>query len=145
MAGQMKKNAGFFMTIGMGIDLPTVWRFLSLVLGGLVALLVVKALVAALACRLFAGGRELAVETAFLLAPAGEFAFVVIATALAGEVLDPQSASVVAAIAGLSMLVTPLLARLGRTDEAGTAYDDAIGRCANLAERAHLIERRAQL
>lgn len=38
-----------------------------------------------------------------------------------------------------------LLARAGRTDEAATAYDEAIGRCANLAERAHLIERRAQL
>lgn len=38
-----------------------------------------------------------------------------------------------------------LLARSGRLDEARTAYDEAIGRCANLAERAHLIERRAQL
>ena len=38
-----------------------------------------------------------------------------------------------------------LLARLGRLDEARTAYDEAIGRCGNLAERAHLIERRAQL
>lgn len=38
-----------------------------------------------------------------------------------------------------------LLARAGRRDEAATAYDEAIGRCSNLAERAHLIERRAQL
>lgn len=38
-----------------------------------------------------------------------------------------------------------LLARLGRVDEARTAYDEAIGRCGNLAERAHLIERRARL
>ncbi|MGY2701691.1 RNA polymerase sigma factor [Nocardioides sp. HB32] len=38
-----------------------------------------------------------------------------------------------------------LLARLGRSAEAGTAYDEAIGRCSNLAERTHLIERRAQL
>ncbi len=38
-----------------------------------------------------------------------------------------------------------LLARCGRLDEARTAYDEAIGRCANLAERAHLIERRARL
>lgn len=36
-----------------------------------------------------------------------------------------------------------LLARAGRLDEARTAYDEAIGRCTNLAERAHLIERRA--
>ena len=38
-----------------------------------------------------------------------------------------------------------LLARAGRLEEARTSYDEAIGRCANLAERAHLIERRAQL
>lgn len=38
-----------------------------------------------------------------------------------------------------------LLARAGRMTEAATAYDEAIGRCANLAERAHLIERRRLL
>jgi RNA polymerase sigma-70 factor (ECF subfamily) len=38
-----------------------------------------------------------------------------------------------------------LLARAGRPDVARASYDEAIGRCANLAERAHLIERRAQL
>lgn len=38
-----------------------------------------------------------------------------------------------------------LLARLGRLDEARTAYDEAVGRCGNLAERAHLIERRSRL
>jgi RNA polymerase sigma-70 factor (ECF subfamily) len=38
-----------------------------------------------------------------------------------------------------------LLARAGRLDAARTAYDEAIGRCQNLAERAHLIERRARL
>lgn len=38
-----------------------------------------------------------------------------------------------------------LLARLGRVAEASTAYDEAIGRCSNLAERAHLIERRLSL
>ncbi|WP_345522799.1 RNA polymerase sigma factor [Nocardioides conyzicola] len=38
-----------------------------------------------------------------------------------------------------------LLARLGRLDDARTAYDEAIGRCGNLAERAHLIERRRLL
>ncbi|WP_252274759.1 DUF6596 domain-containing protein [Nocardioides sp. LMS-CY] len=38
-----------------------------------------------------------------------------------------------------------LLARAGRTTEAATAYDEAIGRCANLAEREHLIERRRRL
>ena len=38
-----------------------------------------------------------------------------------------------------------LLARVGRVAEAATAYDEAVGRCSNLAERAHLLERRARL
>ena len=38
-----------------------------------------------------------------------------------------------------------LLARAGRLDEARTSYDEAVGRCHNLAERAHLIERRSRL
>ena len=38
-----------------------------------------------------------------------------------------------------------LLARAGELEAARTAYDEAIGRCANLAERAHLIERRSRL
>ena len=38
-----------------------------------------------------------------------------------------------------------LLARCGRTDEARRSYDEAIGRCANLVERAHLIERVSSL
>ena len=36
-----------------------------------------------------------------------------------------------------------LLARCGRREEARTSYDEAIGRCANLAERRQLMERRA--
>ena len=60
-----------------------------------------------------------------------------------------------AGLAALDGLVLPghrlpatraeLLLRLDRREEAATAYDEAIGRCANLAERAHLVERRAQL
>jgi len=60
-----------------------------------------------------------------------------------------------AALAGLSDEELPghrlpaaraeLLARSGRPDEAGLAYDTAIQRCGNEAERAHLEERRAAL
>jgi RNA polymerase sigma-70 factor (ECF subfamily) len=38
-----------------------------------------------------------------------------------------------------------LLSRAGQVDEARTAYDAAIDRCGNEAERAHLEERRAAL
>lgn len=114
----------FFMTVGMGLDLGAVWANVGLVLAGLVGMLIVKGLLVYLACRLFAGDHRLSLEAAFLLAPAGEFAFVILATAIAGDVIPPETATLVAAIAGLSMLLTPALAAMGRklatkTEEGG--------------------------
>ncbi len=104
----------FFTTVGIGLDLGAVWDNAVLVLGGLAALLAIKFIVVYVAARLFAGGHPVALETAFLLAPAGEFAFVILAAANVGGVVDPGTAAIVTAIAGLSMLLTPGFAALGR-------------------------------
>lgn len=103
----------FFTTVGIGLDLGAVWANLTLVFGGLAAMLAVKFAIVFLACRLFAGDTRLSLEAGFLLAPAGEFAFVILAAAAAGDVLDAQTRAIVAAIAGLSMLLTPAFARIG--------------------------------
>ncbi len=104
----------FFMTVGMGLDLGAVWQNGGVVLAGLVLMLLVKAALVYLACRLFAGDHRLSLEAAFLLAPAGEFAFVVLAAASSGDVIPAEVSTLVAAIAGLSMLMTPALAAIGR-------------------------------
>ncbi len=104
----------FFMTVGMGIDLASVAPVLHWALGGLVVLLVAKALIAAMACRLFAGGNALSIEAASLLAPAGEFAFVILSTAAVSGILASETMTVLTAIAGLSMLLVPILGRAGR-------------------------------
>ena len=104
----------FFMTVGMALDLPSLVMQPGLILGGLAAMLVAKFVIAFLACRLFAGDRLVSLETASLLAPAGEFAFVVVAAAGAAGVLDSGTSGNIAAIAGLSMLLIPVLGRLGR-------------------------------
>ncbi|MGX6647446.1 cation:proton antiporter domain-containing protein [Maricaulaceae bacterium MS644] len=103
----------FFTTVGIGLDLGAVAQNLILVFGGLAAMLVLKFAIVYAACRLFAGNGRLALEAGFLLAPAGEFAFVILAAAAAGAIIDPQTQAIVAAIAGLSMLLTPALARIG--------------------------------
>lgn len=120
----------FFMTVGMALDLPSLVTQPGLILGGLAALLVTKFLIAFLACRLFAGDRLVSLETASLLAPAGEFAFVVVAAAGAAGVLDAGTSGNIAAIAGLSMLLIPVLGRLGglavsrlESDEPATHLD----------------------
>ena len=115
----------FFMTVGMGLDLGAVWQNVGLVLAGLVGMLIVKGLLVYLACRLFAGDHRLSLEAAFLLAPAGEFAFVILATANAGDVIPAETATMVAAIAGLSMLLTPALAAIGR--KLATRSEDGVG------------------
>ena len=103
----------FFTTVGIGLDLSVIIANVGLVLSGLVIMLVIKFIIVYAACRIFIGGRRLSLEAAFLLAPAGEFAFVVVAAAMAGSVIEPDTAALVAAIAGLSMLLTPIFASLG--------------------------------
>lgn len=104
----------FFMTVGLNLDLATIWGSLPIVLGGMALLLGAKAAIAAFALRSFGVKPAQAIETAFLLAPASEFAFVVVTTATASAVFDAATATLVAGIAGLSMLTTPMMARMGR-------------------------------
>ena len=103
----------FFMTVGMGLDLPPILSQPGVILAGLGALLLLKLFIGFGALRLFAGKTPMSIEAAFLLAPAGEFAFVVIAAATAVGALAPEPGGMMAAIAGLSMLLIPILGKVG--------------------------------
>lgn len=103
----------FFMTVGMGLDLPSILSQPWLILAGLGALLLLKLFIGFGALRLFAGKTPMSIEAAFLLAPAGEFAFVVIAAATAVGALAPEPGGMMAAIAGLSMLLIPISGKVG--------------------------------
>ena len=101
------------MTVGLAIDLSVVLENWQIVLGGLAAMLAIKALLAFIAIRIFSGDQATSVETAFLLAPAGEFAFVIVGAGLAAGSLAAGTSAVVTAIAALSMLIIPASWRLG--------------------------------
>ncbi|MEM9740011.1 MAG: cation:proton antiporter [Pseudomonadota bacterium] len=103
----------FFLTVGMSLDLAVIASLWQEVLIGLAGLLVLKFIVSAMACRLFAGPTHVAVETASFLAPAGEFAFVILAAASAGAIVDPETSTLIAAIAGISMVAIPMLSKAG--------------------------------
>ncbi|MEL7545686.1 MAG: cation:proton antiporter [Pseudomonadota bacterium] len=115
----------FFMTVGLGLDLGVILSAWPTVLAGLVALLGAKFAIAWLAARLFAGGTKLSLEAAGLLAPAGEFAFVILAAGVAAGVVTGADATIASALAGLSMLIIPAMwkvsqkvaERLPETDE----------------------------
>lgn len=104
----------FFMTVGLGLDLGVIWSAWPTVLLGLIALLSVKFVIAWGATRLFAGGPKLATESAGLLAPAGEFAFVILAAGAAAGVVSGADATIASALAGLSMLIIPASWRVSR-------------------------------
>lgn len=103
----------FFLTVGLAIDISVVVDNWPTVFGGLIALLVVKAVIAVVAIRMFSGTWPVAVEAASLLAPAGEFAFVILGAGLAAGTLMAETTTVVSAIVALSMLIVTISWRCG--------------------------------
>ena len=95
----------FFLTVGLAIDLTVVLENWPIVFGGLAALLLIKALIAFVAVRIFAGTWSVAAESASLLAPAGEFAFVILGAGLAAGTLLAETTTILTAIVALSMLL----------------------------------------
>lgn len=97
----------FFIAIGMSINVDTVlyswWRILLAV----PAIMVVKAAILYGLNRLFGAGHDDATRAALLLPQAGEFAFVLFASAGAVRALWPSEISLVAAIVTFSMAFTP--------------------------------------
>jgi CPA2 family monovalent cation:H+ antiporter-2 len=104
----------FFMTVGMGMD-PLQILHAPLWLACAVALLVLlKAVVIAPVLRLGGLPWGRAVEGALLLGQGGEFAFIVIGYAVSSKLLDAGLGGRVMLAVGLSLFLTPLLARIGR-------------------------------
>lgn len=104
----------FFVSVGMTVDLRTVWSAIGTVLLLVSILVVVKALILYVASRTFGVGTSAAAEVAVLLAQGGEFGFIVIGLARSLEIMEPQTAQLATAVAGISMMLTPLLALCGR-------------------------------
>ena len=104
----------FFLTVGLAIDLTVVIDNWQIVLGGLAALLLIKAIIAFAAIRIFSGNRAVSIETASLLAPAGEFAFVILGAGVAAGSIVSGNATIATAVGALSMLIIAGSWRFGR-------------------------------
>ncbi|MGO8799620.1 MAG: cation:proton antiporter [Roseiarcus sp.] len=103
----------FFVAVGAELDLSLLFAGpapILLVAGGVI---VVKALALLLLGGAFRLPGRVAREISALLSPGGEFAFVVIGAAVAGNVIAPRVGQTVLVAVTLTMLVAPALARLG--------------------------------
>ena len=102
------------MSVGMGIDLRALlaeplWIPLSVV-----GLLAMKAAIIFVLLRVFGLSWGRAAEGGLLLGQGGEFAFIVIGLALGFELISRPIGQFMLIVVGVSMLVAPLAARLGR-------------------------------
>ena len=104
----------FFFSVGMSIDPGAIWHHPLTILIGVVALVVLKALVAFVLARIFKVSKASSFETAILLAPGGEFAFIVIAMILSYGLIARDVAELLLTIVAVSMTVLPGLAVFGR-------------------------------
>ncbi|MGL4438754.1 MAG: monovalent cation:proton antiporter-2 (CPA2) family protein [Bosea sp. (in: a-proteobacteria)] len=102
----------FFMAVGMSIDLKLVaanWLLLAIAAPALVLL---KISIAAGILRASCSSTAEAIRAGALLSPAGEFAFVLLPLAGSLALLTPEQAAIATALAALTMLIGPIVAKL---------------------------------
>ena len=99
----------FFMTVGMTTQLSLLIEMPALIIGGALALLLVKMLALAAVARYFRQSWRNSLMLAACLAQGGEFAFVVLSAAVSEKVLTQAMMEPLTLIVTLSMVLTPLL------------------------------------
>jgi monovalent cation:H+ antiporter-2, CPA2 family len=103
----------FFMTVGMGMDPLQIVHAPLWLACAVLGLVLLKGVVIAPLLRLGGLPWGRAVEGGLLLGQGGEFAFIVIGDAIAVKLLDGAVGARVMLAVGLSLFITPLLARIG--------------------------------
>ncbi|WP_338244262.1 cation:proton antiporter domain-containing protein [Aurantiacibacter hainanensis] len=104
----------FLITVGMSIDLSTIWENLWLILGAVVGVLTLKAVVTGVLLRLMGARRSTATETGILMASPSETTLIVLAAATNALLIQPGTAQFWQIVTAIGLTITPLLALLGR-------------------------------
>jgi glutathione-regulated potassium-efflux system protein KefB len=112
----------FFMSVGMSIDMQVVVANLLLIVAAAVVITFLKAGVVAVLFRAVCQNRSDSLRAGSVLTGAGEFAYVLIPFGVALGLMAPREASLLSAIAAVTMLMGPptaaltdtVLARVGR-------------------------------
>jgi monovalent cation:H+ antiporter-2, CPA2 family len=127
----------------MGMDVRQVAAAPLWLAGAVFGLIALKALVVAALFRICGLGWGRAVEGGLLLGQGGEFAFIVIGYATAGKLVDPALGQLIMLAVGLSLFVTPPLARLGKA--IGDRHETRAEREAAEADHAQLASARGKV
>jgi CPA2 family monovalent cation:H+ antiporter-2 len=103
----------FFFSVGLSIDLGLIVRNPLAFTAALIGLAALKIAILVPLVRAFGQSWLVAIRSALLLAPAGEFAFVTMGLATASGVIPPPIAAFITTLAAFSMATVPWLDRLG--------------------------------
>jgi len=123
----------FFVGVGIGLDLDAIAANPVGILLVAAGIIVAKAAVIFALARIWKLPTRAAIETALVLGPAGEFAFVILAAGMVEGVAPPALTQSVILSATISLFFIPVLAQLGQklgrmqARTSGVAPDMAVG------------------
>ena len=104
----------FLITVGMSIDLTTIWDNLGTIAIAVVSVLLFKAVLTGILLRLMGARRSTAAETGILMASPSETTLIVLAAASSALLIQPGTAQFWQIVTAIGLTFTPLLAKLGR-------------------------------
>jgi CPA2 family monovalent cation:H+ antiporter-2 len=117
----------FFFSVGLSIDLSLIGAQPGLFFLALFLLVAVKIAILVPLIRAFGQSWLVAIRTALLLGPAGEFAFVTMGLATSSGVVSPATGAFITTLTAFSMATVPWLDRIGdmlaRREQAKVAPD----------------------
>jgi CPA2 family monovalent cation:H+ antiporter-2 len=99
----------FFISVGMLLDFHALWRELWLILAMLASMVVLKAIIAAAATRVFVDSNFKAIRTGVTLAVGGEFGIALLTLLLQHDAIDPAIAQPMLVTVVLGMVLAPLI------------------------------------
>jgi len=103
----------FFVSVGMSIDVKVLVAAGPTIAAHMLVLMTIKAVLLFGLSRLFGISRTAALRVAFLLPQSGEFGFVLFGAAVTTGLMTPYGFAGAVLLISMSMVATPLLARLG--------------------------------
>ena len=103
----------FFVSVGISLNLSLVVAEPAVIVGSTLALMLLNGTIIFVLGRLFRLKSVVALETALLLAASGEFAFVILNSAMGADILARDVGQTLLVSSTLSMFCIPLLASVG--------------------------------
>ncbi|MBY0562300.1 cation:proton antiporter [Hyphomicrobium sp.] len=104
----------FFFSVGSQLDIQSLIAEPAAILATTVGLLAIQAVIIYVLARLFSVSKSASIESAALLAPGGEFAFVILTLAHASQLINQELMSILLTAVSITMATIPASAKLGR-------------------------------